>query len=55
MGHSSEVVDLIGTNVGNDGDKICCITKISVVKEKFDSSLVSVLINMVNTSSIERR
>jgi hypothetical protein len=55
VGHGSEVVDLVGTNIGDDSNKIGGITKISVVKEKFDSSLMPIPIDMINASSVERR
>ena len=53
MTHSSQVVDLSWTNVGDDGNEVGSIAKITVVKEELDSGFVSVFVDVVNTSSVE--
>ena len=53
MTHCTQVVDFSWTHIGDDGDKISGITKITVVEEQFDASLMSVLVDVVNTSSVE--
>lgn len=53
MGHGTKVVDLSGLNVGNDGDQVSGIAQISVVKENLDSCLVTVSVDMIDTTSVE--
>lgn len=53
MRHGSEVVDFRGADVGDDGDEIGGIAEVTVVKEEFYSSLVSVFVDVVDASSIE--
>ena len=55
MRHSSKIVNFCWANICNNGNKICCITKISVVKEELNSGLVSVFVNVIDTSSVEYR
>lgn len=53
MTHRSQVVDLGRADVGDDGDEVGGITKITVVKEELNSGLVSVFVDVVDTSGIE--
>jgi hypothetical protein len=53
MTHGSQVVDFSGFYVGDDCDKVSGITKVTVVKEKLNPSLMSVFVDVVNTSSVE--
>ena len=52
--HRTEIVDFVGLRFGNDGDKVGGVTKITVMKEKLNSSLMSIFVNVVNTASVER-
>ena len=54
MTHCTKVINFGGTDICNDGDKVGSITKISVVKEKLNSSVMSIFVNVVNTASVER-
>ena len=54
MTHGSEIIYLIGTDVGNDGNEIGGIAKISVVEEEFDTCFMTVFINVVDTTCIKR-
>ena len=51
--HGSKIVNFSGTYVSNDGNEICCIAKISVVKEELDSGLMPVFVNVIDTSGVE--
>mmetsp|Transcript_8175 Transcript_8175/g.9528 ORF Transcript_8175/g.9528 Transcript_8175/m.9528 type:complete len:214 (+) Transcript_8175:510-1151(+) len=52
--HGSKIVDLSGTGIGNDSDEVSGITQISIVKEKLNSGFVPVLVDVVDTSGVER-
>ena len=53
MTHGTQVVNLIGLRVGNDGNKVGGIAQISVVKEKLDSGFVTVAVDVVDTAGVE--
>jgi hypothetical protein len=53
MTHSTQVVDLSWANIGNYSNKVSGITKITVVKEQFDTSVMSVFVDVIDTSSIK--
>lgn len=53
MGHGSQVINFSRADVCNDGNEIRGIAKIPIVKEKLNSSIVTVLIDMINATSIE--
>ena len=53
--HGTKVVDLGGLDIGNDGNEIGGVAKITVVQEDLDASLVTVLVNVINASGVERR
>ena len=55
MTHGTEVVNFIGLYICDDCNKIGGIAKVSVVKEEFDSSLVAVTVDVINTAGVERR
>mmetsp|Transcript_13501 Transcript_13501/g.27564 ORF Transcript_13501/g.27564 Transcript_13501/m.27564 type:complete len:233 (+) Transcript_13501:392-1090(+) len=52
--HSTKVVDFVGLDIGNDCDQVGGIAKITIVKEKLDSGLVAVTVNVVDAPGIER-
>lgn len=52
--HSTKVVDFVGLDIGNDCDQVGGIAKIAIVKEKLDSGLVAVTVNVVDAPGIER-
>lgn len=55
MTHGTQVVNLIGLDIGNNGDKVCGITQVTIVEEKLDTSFVTVTVDVVDTTSVERR
>ena len=55
MGHGTKIVDLSGLNIGNDGDQVGGVAKISIVKKDLYSSLVAVSIDVIDTTSVEAR
>lgn len=55
MGHGTEVVDLGRLDIGDDRDQVGGVAKISVMKENLDSGLVSVSVDVVDTSSVKAR
>lgn len=55
VGHGTEIVDLSRLDIGDDGDEIGGIAQISVVKKDLDSSLVTVSVNVIDTTSVEAR
>ena len=54
MTHGSKIVNLSWSNIRDNSDKIGGVTQVTVMKEKLYSSLVSILVNMINTASVER-
>ena len=55
MTHRPKVIDLLGFDVGDDLDEICWVTEVAIVEEEFYPSLMPVLINVINTASVEGR
>ena len=55
MTHSTQVVDFIGLHIGDDGNKIGCIAKITIMKEELHTGFMTVTVDVVNTASVERR
>ena len=53
MTHGSQVVDLRGLDVIDDGDEIGGVAQVTVVQEDLDSGLVAVLVDVLNSASIE--
>ena len=53
MTHSTKVVDFIWLDIGNNGDEVGCVTKITIVKKQFDACLVTIAVDVVDTSSVE--
>ena len=53
MTHSTQVVDFGWADVGDDGDEVSCIAKITVVEEEFDSGLVPVFVDVIDTAGVE--
>jgi len=51
--HGSQVVDLRGLDVIDDGDEIGGVAQVTVVQEDLDSGLVAVLVDVLNSASIE--
>ena len=50
---SIESMHVVAMMAMNDGDEVGSITKITVVKEELNASLVSIFVEVVNTTSIE--
>jgi len=55
MTHGTQVVNFGGLRFGNNSDEVGCITQIPIVQKELDSGLVTVTVNVVNTTSIEAR
>ena len=55
MTHSTQIVDFSRSNIGDDSDEVSGVTEITVMEEKLGSLLVSVFVDVVNTSSVEGR
>ena len=55
MTHGSKVVDFVRSCARNDGDKVGGIAKITIVQKQLDTSLVTIFVNVFNTTSIEAR
>ena len=55
MTHCTQVVDFRWAYIGDDGNEVSCITEITIVEEQFDTSLMPVFVNMVDTSCVECR
>jgi len=51
--HSTQVVDFIGLHVGNNGDKIGSIAEITIMKEKLNTSFMTVTVDVVNAAGVE--
>lgn len=54
MTHSTKIVDFVRLDIGYDGDQVGGIAKIAIVKEKLDSGLMAVAVNVVDAPGIER-
>jgi hypothetical protein len=48
-----KMINLIGLEVINEVDELLRVGKVPIVKEKFCPNLVGILIDMVNTASVE--
>lgn len=55
MRHGTKIVDLSRLDIGDDGDEVGGIAQVSVVKKDLDSSLVTVSVNVIDTTSVEAR
>jgi len=55
VGHGAEVVDLIGLDVGDDGDEVGGVAEVTVVEEELDSALVAVAVDVVDAAGVEGR
>lgn len=53
--HRSQVVNLIGFDIGDNCDEVCSVTKISIVEEELNSSFVTVTVDVINSPSVKRR
>jgi len=53
--HGSKIVHLVGFDFAHDVEKIGGVTKITIVKEKLQSSLMSISVKVVDTRSVEGR
>ena len=54
MTHGTKIENFIGLDIGNNCDKIGGVTQISVVKEQFYTRLVTVAVDVINTTCVER-
>ena len=54
MTHRTKVVNLIGLNLTDDRHEIISITKVAVVEEELHASFVAILVNMGNSTGVER-
>jgi hypothetical protein len=55
MTHGTQVVDFGRANIGDNGDEVSGIAKITVMEEKLGPLLVPVFVDVVNTPSVESR
>mmetsp|Transcript_6988 Transcript_6988/g.11601 ORF Transcript_6988/g.11601 Transcript_6988/m.11601 type:complete len:240 (+) Transcript_6988:495-1214(+) len=55
VGHGTEIVDLSWLDIGDDGNQVGGVAKITVMKEDLDSSFVTVSVDVVDTTSVEAR
>ena len=53
MTHSSQVVNFGRADVGDDGNKVSCITKITVVEKELHASFMSIFVNVIDTPGVE--
>lgn len=53
MTHSPKIVNFIRFNISDNCNKVGGITEITIVKEKLYTSLVTVTVDVINTTSIE--
>jgi hypothetical protein len=51
--HRTEVEDLVGLHIGNDGDEVGGVTKVAVVKEKLHSGLVTVAVDVIDAARVK--
>ncbi len=51
--HCTKIVNFVGLDIGNNCDQVGGIAKIAIVKEKLDSGLVAVTVNVVDAPGIE--
>lgn len=50
-----QIIYLIWSNVGDNANKIGCITQIAIMKEELHTGFMTVTVDVVNTASVERR
>jgi len=54
VAHCSEVIDFGRADIRDNCNEIGGITKITVVKEKLDSGLMPIPVDVIDTASVER-
>lgn len=55
MTHGSQVVNLIGFDIGDNCDEVRSVAKISIVEKQLNSSIVTVTVDVINSPGVERR
>jgi hypothetical protein len=53
--HGTQVVDFLRLDPGNDADEIGGVAQVTVMQKKFDSSIMTILVNVIDASSVETR
>jgi hypothetical protein len=53
--HGTQIVDFCGSDVGNDGNEIGSIAKVTVMQKDLDARLVAIFVDMVDTASVKGR
>ena len=51
--HGAQIENLIRLHICNDGNKVGSITQVAAVKEKFDSSVVTIVVDVIDSPSVE--
>jgi hypothetical protein len=53
--HGTQVVDFLRLDLGNDADKIGGVAQVTIMQKKLDSSIMTILVDVIDTSSVETR
>jgi hypothetical protein len=53
--HGTQVVDFLRLDLGNDGDEIGGVAQVTVMQKELDSTIVTILVDVLDTPSVERR
>lgn len=53
--HCTKIVNFIRFDVSNNGDEVRRVTKIAVMKEKLHSGIMTVTVDVINTTCVEGR
>lgn len=55
MTHGTQVVDFIWFDIANDGNQVGGIAEVTVVEKELDARIVTVSVQMIDTTSVETR
>lgn len=53
MTHCSQIVNFVRLHICNDSNEIRRIAQITIMQKKFDSSLMTITIDVINTAGVE--
>jgi DNA integrity scanning protein DisA with diadenylate cyclase activity len=53
--HGTQVVDFYRLDLANDGDEIGGIAQVTVMQKELDTSIMTILVDVLDTTSVETR
>jgi hypothetical protein len=53
--HGTQVVDFIRLCRRDDANQVGCVAQVPIMQKQLDSSLMTIFVNVINTTSVEAR